>query len=107
MTAATATIVKTALISDGTIRPETIDAVMALLRDGVKPKTATESDTGDEVLTLTQVAERLKKTTRTVINYGNAGLIKPVYGGGRSKIGYSRNSVLEFIGRGAQSRQPV
>lgn len=107
MTTATETIVKTALISDGTISADTIGAALALLRDGVKPQAAADGDTGDEVWTLTQVAERLKKSKRMVINYGNARLIQPVYGGGRSRIGYSRNSVLNFISQGTQPRQPA
>lgn len=99
MLQSTKTAVSAILATDSTIPAEVIKAAIATLNGGnLHPGT---NKNGDEVLTLKQVADCLKKSTRTVITYGKRGLIRPVYGAGRAKIGYSRNSVMDFIGSGA------
>lgn len=100
MTTNTGTIIKAALAADNTITPEEAKAALAALAN--KPKA---TDEGDRVLSRAEVAALMGKSVKAVDVYGRRGIIRRVYltGGGSQRIqaqGYSRNSVLEAIGRG-------
>jgi len=100
MTTNTGTAIKAILAADATVTPEAVKAALAALAD--KPQC---TDGGDRVLSRAEVAALMGKSVKAVDVYGRRGIIRRVYltGGGSQRIqaqGYSRNSVLEAIGRG-------
>lgn len=101
MKAATESIIRSACAMDATVDPDAVGKAIALLNGRAD---AMGREFPDEPLTPKEVAAMLKCTTRTVMRYGDNGVIQRI---GNRKNGtqtrYSRRSVMAFLnGEGAQ-----
>lgn len=94
MTTTTKTIVQAALASDGTIPGDVAEAALRLLASN-KAETS-PADVG-QVLKASEVAKRLCVTTRTVRDFARRGLLRPVFGGGRKRLGFLAEDVRAFL----------
>lgn len=104
MTQTTKTIVQAALASDGTIPGDVADAALRLL--AANKTDAPPVDVG-RVLKASEVGKRLGVTTRTVREWSRAGLLRPVFGSGRKRLGFLAEDVRAFMESRRAAASPV
>ncbi len=90
----TKAIVQAALAADDSIRCECAEAALRLLASNKAE--AAPADVG-QVLKASDVAKRLCVTTRTVRDFARRGLLRPVFGGGRKRLGFLAEDVRAFL----------
>ena len=94
MTQTTKTIIQAALDSDGTIPAEVVNAALRILAENKAD--ATPGDVG-QVMRASEVAKRLAVSTRTVRAFARRGLLRPVKGGGKKRLGFLAEDVRAFM----------
>lgn len=95
----TKTIIEAAIAADDEIRCEVGNAALSML--AANKTDAPPVDVG-QVLKASEVGKRLGVTTRTVRVWSRAGLLRPVFGSGRKRLGFLAEDVRAFM----ESRRP-
>ena len=100
MTQTTKTIIQAAIAADATIPGECGEAALRVLASNATNPPPAEVG---QVWKAAAVAKRLGVTSRTVRDFARRGLLRPVLGSGKKRLGFLAEDVRAFL----ESRRPA